>query len=86
MENPITLGGPLCTRMQVSTTKGELPEANINDIISIYYSCADGFSANLFYFLTAPMPAEDIVQNGQHFVARRRGTKEDFLSLCEIRL
>jgi len=85
-KNPITLGGPLCTSMDVFTTEVDLPEAEINDIISIFNSGAYGFSASLLYFLSAPMPAEVIVQNGQHFVARRRGTKEDFLSLCEIRL
>jgi len=77
-KNPMTIGGPLCTSMDVFTNEVELPEVELNDIISIFNSGAYGFSASLLYFLSAPMPAEVIVQNGEHFLARRRGKKEDF--------
>ncbi len=83
-ENTTTIGGPLCTSMDVFTNEVELPHVELNDIISIFNSGAYGFSASLLYFLSAPMPAEVIVQNGQHFIARRRGKKEDFLSNCEL--
>ncbi|RKZ43799.1 MAG: hypothetical protein DRQ41_04360 [Gammaproteobacteria bacterium] len=64
--------------MDVFTNEVELPAVELNDIISIFNSGAYGFSASLLYFLSAPMPAEVIVQNGEHFLARRRGKKEDF--------
>ena len=82
-EVPQILGGPLCTSMDVFTNEVELPYMEINDIISIFNSGAYGFSASMLYFLSAPLPAEVVVQNGKHFVARRRGRKEDFLLNCE---
>lgn len=82
-KNSVILGGPLCTSMDVFSTEADLPHVEINDIISIFNSGAYGFSASLLYFLSAPMPAEVIVQNGKHFLARRRGKKEDFLFNCE---
>ncbi len=83
-ENAITIGGPLCTSMDVFTNEIELPHVEVNDIISIFNSGAYGFSASMLYFLSAPMPAEVIVQNGKCFVARQRGRKEDFLLNCNI--
>jgi diaminopimelate decarboxylase len=82
-ENTTIIGGPLCTSMDVFSNEVELPHVEVNDIISIFNSGAYGFSASLLYFLSAPMPAEVIVQNGKHFVARKRGKKEDFLLNCE---
>ena len=82
-KNITIVGGPLCTSMDVFSNEVELPHVEINDIIGIFNSGAYGFSASLLYFLSAPMPAEVIVQNGQHFVARHRGKKEDFLLNCE---
>ncbi len=83
-EGSVVIGGPLCTSMDVFTNEVELPHVEINDIISIFNSGAYGFSASLLYFLSAPMPAEVIVQNGKHFVARRRGRKEDLLLNCDV--
>lgn len=78
------IGGPLCTSMDVFTNEVELPPVEINDIISIFNSGAYGFSASMLYFLSAPMPAEIIVENGKSFIARQRGKKEDLLLNCEI--
>ena len=77
------LGGPLCTSMDVFANEVELPNIEVNDIISIFNSGAYGFSASLLHFLSAPLPAEVAVQNGKHFLVRRRGKKEDFLLNCE---
>jgi len=77
------IGGPLCTSMDVFTNEVELPQVELNDIISIFNSGAYGFSASLLYFLSAAMPAEVVVQNGKHFLARRRGKKEDFMLNCK---
>ena len=78
------IGGPLCTSMDVFTNEVELPLVEINDIICIFNSGAYGFSASMLHFLSAPMPAEVIVENGKSFIARQRGKKEDFLLNCEI--
>ncbi|MCK5719629.1 MAG: diaminopimelate decarboxylase [Thiomargarita sp.] len=75
----ITVGGPLCTSMDVFSNEVQLPEVEAGDIIGIFNSGAYGFSASLLYFLSAPMPAEVIIHNGKHFLARSRGKKEDFL-------
>ncbi len=82
-EHAITLGGPLCTSMDVFTTEVKLPNIALNDIISIFNSGAYGFSASMLYFLSGTMPAEIIVQNGKSFIARQRGRKEDFLLNCD---
>jgi len=79
------IGGPLCTSMDVFTNEVELPQVEINDLICIGNSGAYGFSASMLHFLSAPMPAEVIVENGQSFIARQRGKKEDFLLNCEIK-
>jgi diaminopimelate decarboxylase len=78
------VGGPLCTSMDVFTNEVKLPPVEMNDIICIGNSGAYGFSASMLYFLSAPMPAEVIVENGKSFIARQRGKKEDFLLNCEI--
>lgn len=81
VENSVIIGGPLCTSMDMFTTEVDLPDIEVNDIVGIFNSGAYGFSASLLYFLSVPMPAEVVVQDGKHFLVRRRGTKEDFLSV-----
>ena len=82
-EHMMTLAGPLCTSLDIFTTEVALPPVALNDIISIFNSGAYGFSASMLYFLSAPMPAEIMIQKGQSIVIRRRGRKEDFLLHCD---
>jgi diaminopimelate decarboxylase len=80
IESKVIIGGALCTSMDAFTTEVELPNIEVNDIICIFNAGAYGFSASLLYFLSAPMPAEVIIDNnGQDILVRRRGRKEDFL-------
>lgn len=80
IDSNVIIAGALCTSMDVFTTEVELPYIEPNDIICIFNAGAYGFSASLLYFLSAPMPAEVIIDNdGQDILVRRRGRKEDFL-------
>lgn len=80
IDQKVIIGGALCTSMDAFTTEVELPHIEVNDIICIFNAGAYGFSASLLYFLSAPMPAEVMIDNnGQDILIRRRGRKEDFL-------
>ena len=80
IDSKVIIAGALCTSMDVFTTEVELPHIEPNDIICIFNAGAYGFSASLLYFLSAPMPAEVIIDHdGQDILIRRRGRKEDFL-------
>lgn len=78
-DEAITIGGPLCTSMDIFSREVDLPKVEIGDIIGIFNSGAYGFSASMLYFLSHPLPAEIVIRNGRPFIARERGKVEDFL-------
>jgi len=72
--------GPLCTPTDVLAQNVELPIVNEGDIIAILKSGAYGLTASMKDFLSHTCPAEVLIDGNEHRLARRRGTKQDFLS------
>jgi len=75
----VNIGGPLCTSIDMFSKKILMPKPEIDDVVAIFNSGAYGFSASLLYFLSHPLPAEIIVKNGESFLARSHGKKEDLM-------
>ncbi len=83
-DRDITIGGPLCTSMDMFSKEVVAPTIEPGDIVGIFNSGAYGFSASMLYFLSYPLPAEIVVENGKSFIARKRGTIDDLIANQEI--
>ncbi len=75
----VNIGGTLCTSIDMFSKKMLIPKPKIDDVVAIFNSGAYGFSASMLYFLSHPLPAEVIIKNGEFFLARSHGKKEDFM-------
>jgi len=68
--------GPLCTPLDTLGRQARLPATKPGDLIAILQSGAYALSASPVGFLSHPMPAEVLVDNGAVRVIRERGTFE----------
>ncbi len=68
-----TLCGPLCTPLDTLGRNTALPTLTKGDIVAVMQSGAYGLSASPVGFLSHPMPAEVLVENGVHRCIRERG-------------
>ena len=68
--------GPLCTPLDTIGRNVELPQAAVGDIVAILQSGAYALTASPSGFLSHPMPAEVLVENGSAELIRPRGTFE----------
>ncbi|MCZ8375525.1 MAG: type III PLP-dependent enzyme [Beijerinckiaceae bacterium] len=68
------LVGPLCTPLDTLGRQTALPELAAGDLVAILQSGAYGLSASPVGFLSHPMPAEVLVENGKAEVIRPAGT------------
>lgn len=66
--------GPLCTPLDTLGRKIELPETRAGDLIAVLQSGAYGLTASPVGFLSHPMPAEVLVDDGRAREIRARGT------------
>ncbi|HUF91895.1 MAG TPA: type III PLP-dependent enzyme [Candidatus Limnocylindria bacterium] len=66
--------GPLCTPLDTLGRKVELPATQPGDLIAVLQSGAYGLSASPVGFLSHPMPAEVLVDDGHAREIRARGT------------
>jgi diaminopimelate decarboxylase len=73
---PVTLVGPLCTPLDTLARKAEIAPVSPGDVIAIRQSGAYGLSASPVGFLSHPMPAEVLVDEGRARCVRARGTFE----------
>lgn len=73
------LAGPLCTPLDVLARGAKLPRIDVGDLIGVFQSGAYGRSASPLGFLSHPAPPEVWVDNGAHFLIRRRGEFGDYL-------
>lgn len=78
-EEEVNLVGPLCTPTDIIGQKVMLPQIVPGDIVAIDKSGAYGLTQSPGAFLSHPHPAEVIQYNGETYVLRERGKKEDFL-------
>jgi len=83
-EEKVDVVGPLCTPLDVLGREVVLPKAEVGDLIGIFQSGAYARSASPLGFLSHPTPPEVWVEEGRHYLIRRRGKYDDyFLDLCD---
>jgi diaminopimelate decarboxylase len=73
----VVITGPLCTPLDTLASGAALPELNVGDLVAVLQSGAYGLSASPTGFLSQPMPAEVLVEDGEATVIRQRGTLAD---------
>lgn len=81
-EIPVAVGGPCCTSADVFCTDRPLAEPKRGDLLTIGNAGAYGYElANQFH--SQPRPAEVVLDDGNHRIARRRETYADLTRLEE---
>lgn len=68
--------GPLCTPLDTLGRQTPIADVKPGDVIAVAQSGAYGLSSSPVGFLSHPMPAEVLVDEGQHRTIRARGTYE----------
>jgi len=79
-EAEVAIAGPCCTPLDVFGTGLPLAEAEVGDLIGVFYSGAYGYSASNLGFLSHPSPAEVMVRGGEAHLLRAGGRPEDVLA------
>jgi diaminopimelate decarboxylase len=75
----VDLVGPFCSHLDGVGRNIDLAEGEIGDLVGIFQSGAYARSASSLGFLSHDSPAEVLVDCGQDFLIRSRGTTEDFM-------
>ena len=84
-EETVDVVGPLCTPLDVLGRGVVMPKAEVGDLIGVFQSGAYARTASPLGFLSHPTPPEVWVEEGRHFLIRRRGKCDDYdLDLREI--
>jgi diaminopimelate decarboxylase len=68
--------GPLCTPLDTLGRKVSLPPAKSGDLVAVLQSGAYGLTASPVGFLSHPMPAEVLLEDGTPRLIRERGSFE----------
>jgi diaminopimelate decarboxylase len=76
---PTTVAGPLCTGIDVFTTKQVLPRPQVGDLVAVLDLGAYGFTESMPMFLSHPWPAEVCVRGGQARLTRPRMLPDELL-------
>ncbi len=79
-----TLGGPLCTTLDQGELPVTLPEVKAGDLLGIFQSGAYGYSASMQYFLSHPLPAETLWNNGSTMLIRK-ASEHDHLFVNQLK-
>ncbi len=74
-----TIAGPCCTPLDIIAQNIQFPDAQVGDLVGIFYSGAYGYSASSLAFLSHPTPAEVLVWQGRVYPLRAAGRPEDVL-------
>lgn len=82
-EQTVTIGGPLCTGLDVLARHVELPALAPGDLLAVEDAGAYGFTESMPLFLSHPMPAEVVLEGGLARLARPRLEPQLFLDLQE---
>jgi diaminopimelate decarboxylase len=78
---PVTIGGPLYTGLDVLARRVDLPCLAPGDLLAIGDAGAYGFTESMPLFLSHPTPAEVVVEGGVARLARPRIQPEHFLDM-----
>jgi diaminopimelate decarboxylase len=79
----VTIGGPLCTAIDVLARNIALPTLAPGDLLAVEDAGAYGFTEAMPLFLSHPMPAEVVIEGGTMRLARPRIEPEHFLDMQE---
>jgi len=71
-----TVCGPLCTPLDTLAREASIAPTRAGDLVAVLQSGAYGLSASPVGFLSHPMPAEVLVDDGRATLIRPRGTFE----------
>jgi diaminopimelate decarboxylase len=82
-EKTVTIGGPLCTALDVLARRVDLPPLAPGDLLAVADAGAYGFTESMPLFLSHPTPAEVVLENGVARLARPRLEPEHFLDMQE---
>jgi diaminopimelate decarboxylase len=77
---PCTVGGPLCTPLDQFGEQLPLPPLAQGDLVAVLHAGAYGLSYSPHGFLSHPLPAEVLVQDGVPRLVRKRGEYGDVLA------
>jgi diaminopimelate decarboxylase len=72
----VAVVGPLCTPLDTLGRKAKLPPVQAGDLVAVLQSGAYGLTASPVGFLSHPMPAEVLVDEGETRCIRPRGEYE----------
>jgi diaminopimelate decarboxylase len=78
-DQPVTLGGPLCTPADQFAERLPLPPVATGDLLAVLHAGAYGLTFSPAGFLSHATPAEVMVDRGSARIVRRRGDYEDVL-------
>ncbi|MFI9589352.1 alanine racemase [Nonomuraea sp. NPDC052265] len=70
----LSLVGPLCTPLDILSRSADIPVPNIGDVLEIPNVGAYGLTASLLAFLSRPVPAEIVLDDGGTVLDARRVT------------
>jgi diaminopimelate decarboxylase len=79
-DEPVTVGGPICSSVDVFCEDRPLAAVEIGDLLAIGNAGAYGYEMTM-QFHSQPRPAEVAVEDGAHRVVRRRETLDDVTRL-----
>jgi diaminopimelate decarboxylase len=72
LETSASMGGPLCTPLDLYGTSVPLPPISTGDLVGIFNAGAYGFTMSTHGFLSHPVPPEAIVDKGKIVIVRKR--------------
>ncbi len=69
---PVTIGGPLCTALDVLVRQAPVPALRVGDLLAVLDAGAYGFTESMPFFLSHPAPPEIVICAGGVELARPR--------------
>lgn len=76
---PVTVAGPLCSGLDVLAAGAMMPVPRVGDLVAVLDVGAYGFTESMPLFLSHPIPAEVVVQDGAAGLARPRQDPGEWL-------
>lgn len=80
----VTVGGPLCTGLDVLARRIQLPMPRVGDLVAVLDAGAYGFTESMLLFLSHPTPVEAVATGGELFLARPRVDPGFWLDLQDV--
>lgn len=78
---PVTIGGPLCTSLDVLARRCDMPALEPGDLLAVLDAGAYGFTESMPFFLSHPIPPEVVISGEHSVLARARIEPETMLDM-----